>query len=110
MEKIKFKRLSWVEEFLEGEGINGEDIKSILDDLSGAILENLMRSKELKKVNNDPAIYYFRKRLRGINYRFMGPKDGDCIYLLHAFKKKSREIPQDDLEVAIKRAETFTQK
>jgi phage-related protein len=104
MENIIFIKYIWVNEFLESEGSDGVYLSSIIEGLQGAQFDALMKSKTLKKIDAKHGIYYLRKKYSSTFFRFLGPKVGNKIHLIHVFKKKSDTIPSNELRTTIERA------
>ena len=105
--KVKFyltgSGRSPVEDFLEecSEGLRGDflDAVSLLskgESLAMPLSRNLssvyrgLHELRLKDKNGQVRVFYFLTKIDG-------------IYLLHAFRKKTQELPKKEIEVALKR-------
>lgn len=92
-----------VEEFLRDQSL--EIRTAVVDTVnllaSGAVL-SMPQSRNLSGIY--PGLHELRLKDRSGQARiFYYIKKGDAIYMLHAFKKKTQELPKKEIEVALKR-------
>lgn len=92
-----------VEEFIEGQSKEvGEDFLAAKTRLANGENLEMPRSKNLSSIFK--GLHELRIKDAAGQYRiFYYVKRGDAIYMLHAFKKKTRDLPQREIETAIKR-------
>ncbi|MBI2336839.1 MAG: type II toxin-antitoxin system RelE/ParE family toxin [Deltaproteobacteria bacterium] len=105
--KVKFYLLSSgrspVEEFLQNQsdGIRADFLDAIMLLASGHNL-TMPISRNLSSVY--PGLHEIRLKDRNGQVRiFYFTKKGDAIYLLHAMRKKTQEIPKREIELILKR-------
>ncbi|MBI1908873.1 MAG: type II toxin-antitoxin system RelE/ParE family toxin [Deltaproteobacteria bacterium] len=105
--KVKFFLLSSgrspVEEFLREQS---EEIRSNFVDATALLVSGQTLSMPLARHLSGiyPGIYELRMKDRNGQIRiFYFIKKGEAIYMLHAMRKKTREIPKRDIELVLKR-------
>ena len=105
--KVKFYLLSSgrnpVEEFLKEQSI---EIRSDFIDAVNLLTSGQVLSMPLSRnlSNIQPGLHELRLKDRNGQIRvFYSIKKGDAIYLLHAMRKKTQEIPKRETEIILKR-------
>jgi phage-related protein len=100
---LKSSGRSPVEEFAQAlsEELRGEFYDAVSLLASGQVLA-MPRSRNLSSIH--PGLHELRLKDRSGQARFFYfVKRGDAVYLLHAFKKKTQEIPRKELDLVLKR-------
>jgi phage-related protein len=99
---LSFSGRSPVEEFLAD--LSQEMRANFLDAL--VLLEDgqnlsMPLSRNLSSIHK--GLHELRLKDKTGAYRFFFIKKADAIYLVHAFKKKTQELPQKEIDVVLKR-------
>ena len=100
---LKFSGRSPIEEFLKecSEDIRSEFLEA-LDLLKMGHILAMPKSRNLASIY--PGLHELRLRDRHGHIRiFYFIKKNDGIYILHALKKKTQELPKNDIELIIRR-------
>ncbi len=100
---LKSSGRSPVEEFLTecSEGIRSDFFDAVSLLLSGQNL-TLPLSRNLSSIRS--GLHELRLKDRNGQVRvFYFIKKGDAIYILHAFRKKTQELPKNEIEIVLKR-------
>ena len=105
--KVKFYLLSSgrnpVEEFLKEQSIEiRSDFIDAVNLLTSGQVLSMPLSRNLSSIQ--PGLHELRLKDRNGQIRvFYSIKKGDAIYLLHAMRKKTQEIPKRETEIILKR-------
>lgn len=92
-----------VEEFIEAlSAATAKEVMLAIDLLEARLAPSMPLSRPMTGIH--PGLYELRFRDAAGQVRiFYYIKKGDAIYLVHAFRKKTRETPKREIDLALKR-------
>lgn len=89
----------YVGDFLLGlDGVTRERVRQKLEDYEKYSLMMLLKDQKIKKIQKN--LFSVRILVKGEYFRFFGNFRGKKLVLVHAFKKKSDQIPARELQTA----------
>ncbi len=98
----------FIKEIEKENRVHKEKIEDTFDIIARVGIDKAMRSGDIKKIRGrKEPVYELRISTMELEYRFMGARQEDSLYFVHAFIKKTRKTDKREIDKTIKRLKKY---